>query len=217
MVKENLTKPGFSEDILGGIKAAIERGENLKEAMVTFYNSGYSKKEIENAARDYVMEKKGKEAQMKKPIVSSTISKDKIKESKASKLKSKLFSSKKDRKQKEIMEKASLTSQIPTLTDKEAKPSSEIKKPFQSDEKDSKVGEVSLGKNLLRKIVSRPASGSKGTKQIASKYSGLTKKKTFFEPVTIVLVLLLVLLIIILGAVFLFKEQLVGFFNGLFG
>ena len=38
------------EDILGGLKSALIRGETLKKAMMTFYNSGYKKNDIEEAA-----------------------------------------------------------------------------------------------------------------------------------------------------------------------
>lgn len=40
----------INEDILGGLKSATERGESLKKAMMTFYNAGYKKEEIEEAA-----------------------------------------------------------------------------------------------------------------------------------------------------------------------
>jgi len=39
------------EDILGGLKSALSRGESLKQAMRTLYNAGYKKEEIEAAAR----------------------------------------------------------------------------------------------------------------------------------------------------------------------
>ena len=38
------------EDILGGLKSALIRGETLKRAMMTLYNSGYKKNDIEEAA-----------------------------------------------------------------------------------------------------------------------------------------------------------------------
>ncbi|MFH1325171.1 MAG: hypothetical protein ABIH49_00175 [archaeon] len=41
----------MNEDILGGLKIALERGDSLEKAMLSFYNSGYKKEEIENAAR----------------------------------------------------------------------------------------------------------------------------------------------------------------------
>jgi hypothetical protein len=40
-----------NEEILGGLTSALERGEPLKRAMVTLYNSGYKKEEIEECAR----------------------------------------------------------------------------------------------------------------------------------------------------------------------
>ena len=38
-------------DILGGLKAAVQKGASLKQAMITFYNAGYLKEEIEEAAK----------------------------------------------------------------------------------------------------------------------------------------------------------------------
>jgi len=38
------------EDILGGLRLALIRGETLKKAMMTFYNAGYKKNDIEEAA-----------------------------------------------------------------------------------------------------------------------------------------------------------------------
>jgi len=48
-----------NQEILGGLKAAIERGQNLKEAMMTFYQAGYKKEEIEDAARAYIYLQRG--------------------------------------------------------------------------------------------------------------------------------------------------------------
>lgn len=39
------------EDILGGLKSALLRGYTLKDAMISFYNAGYTKEDIEDAAR----------------------------------------------------------------------------------------------------------------------------------------------------------------------
>jgi hypothetical protein len=38
-------------EILSGIRAALERGQSLRAAMMSFYNAGYAKDEIEDAAR----------------------------------------------------------------------------------------------------------------------------------------------------------------------
>jgi len=39
------------EEIIEGLKYAVAKGESLPEAMMSFYNAGYSKEEIEEAAR----------------------------------------------------------------------------------------------------------------------------------------------------------------------
>lgn len=41
----------INEGILGGLKLALSKGESLKQAMMSFYNAGYKKEEIEGAAR----------------------------------------------------------------------------------------------------------------------------------------------------------------------
>ena len=43
-----------NQEILGGLRAAVEKGESLQKAMMTFYNSGYPKKEVEQAARVFL-------------------------------------------------------------------------------------------------------------------------------------------------------------------
>jgi hypothetical protein len=41
----------MNEEIVGGIRTALERGETLKRAMMTFFNAGYKREEIEEAAK----------------------------------------------------------------------------------------------------------------------------------------------------------------------
>lgn len=38
------------DDILGGLQLALERGESLEQAMISFLNAGYPQKDIEEAA-----------------------------------------------------------------------------------------------------------------------------------------------------------------------
>ena len=40
------------QDILGGLKLALSKGQSLESAMQSFYNSGYKKEDIEEAARE---------------------------------------------------------------------------------------------------------------------------------------------------------------------
>ena len=45
-----------NEDIVGGLKLALSKGETLKSAMMTFFNSGYKKEDIEWAAKSLQFE-----------------------------------------------------------------------------------------------------------------------------------------------------------------
>jgi len=40
-----------NEEILGGLKSALNRGESLRQSMMSFYDAGYKKEDIEAAAR----------------------------------------------------------------------------------------------------------------------------------------------------------------------
>jgi len=40
-----------NQEILWGLKSALERGQSLKKAMLSFYNAGYNKNEIEESAK----------------------------------------------------------------------------------------------------------------------------------------------------------------------
>ena len=185
MTKEKVNPHHFNDDILGGIKSAIERGEELKDAMMTFYNAGYSKREIEEAARNYVMEKRQRESNLKSPTRVSNLAQTK---------------EKKQEKTKKLDKGKQQDLSLIQPTKEQSKPASASENPVK------KVLERVSGKQI------------KSPKQIVSNYGKKpVKKKHTFEPITIVLVLLLVFLILILGAVFLFKEELVTFFNNLFG
>ena len=66
----------MNEDILGGLKSGLERGEPLHKVMMSLYNAGYKKDEIEEAAHSLSsspvmesapdMEEKGNEKNSKK-------------------------------------------------------------------------------------------------------------------------------------------------------
>ena len=43
----------MDDEILEGLRQAISKGESLKDAMQSFYNAGYLKKDIEDAARRF--------------------------------------------------------------------------------------------------------------------------------------------------------------------
>jgi len=45
------------EDILGGLRTALARGQTLRQSMMSFYNAGYIKEEIEEAAKALQVER----------------------------------------------------------------------------------------------------------------------------------------------------------------
>jgi len=60
----------INEEIIGGLKSALARGESLEKAMMTFYNAGYDKTQIEEAARSLQMyERQPMTLQKQKPSV----------------------------------------------------------------------------------------------------------------------------------------------------
>ncbi|MCA9487549.1 MAG: hypothetical protein KC516_01155 [Nanoarchaeota archaeon] len=171
-----------NDDILGGLKAAVERGETLKDAMMSFYNSGYAKQEIEEAARNYLIEKS--EGEMVHNVAQSIKNSQTVSSSTSNKLDSPMKS------ESGVSETNSLVTR-PGL--KKIDPDS-MRRP----------------KPLMPLKKSTPA-------QKVSNYGADKKPKKKIDPITIILILLLVFLVLILGAVFMFKEQLINFFNGIFG
>lgn len=54
-----------NEGILEGLKVALSKGESLKQAMMSFYNAGYKKEEIEEAARALQTQRLGQPMQVR--------------------------------------------------------------------------------------------------------------------------------------------------------
>ena len=55
-----------NQEILGGLRSSVNRGESLQKVMATFYNAGYKKEEIEESARALHQE------QLQKPKIPET-------------------------------------------------------------------------------------------------------------------------------------------------
>jgi uncharacterized membrane protein len=102
-----------NQEILGGIRSAIARGSNLRDAMMSFYQAGYDKTEIEEAAKVYVELQKSPEEIVKKDENKEN-KKQSIKKiiSKEEKTNNKLEESKKEAKQKETKIKKKETPKV---------------------------------------------------------------------------------------------------------
>lgn len=167
-----------NEGILGGLKLALSKGESLKQAMMTFYNAGYKKEEIEEAAR--VLQKESTEAAIQQK-------------------------SKESLKQERIQ--------------KSSKPKKQIKAPAQ---KVSAYGEQTKIKPPLKKEISvaseKPKKEKvveKPKKAVSQKISSYEKQKPKGKLIIFLLIFSLLFLVGALIAVFLFKQELVDFFNKL--
>lgn len=72
----------MNEEIFGGIRAAVNKGETLQEAMMTFYNAGYKKDEINEAAKAFQLQRgaviKSPPIKKKKPLIGNVLSSKKV-------------------------------------------------------------------------------------------------------------------------------------------
>jgi len=63
-----------NEDILGGIEEAVENGSTLESAMMSFYNAGYLKEDIEWAAKSYQIQESARSTRWLNPFKGGTSS-----------------------------------------------------------------------------------------------------------------------------------------------
>lgn len=194
------------EDILGGLRSALARGQSIKQAMMSFYNSGYKKEEIEEAARVLYVEQTKMVSQQK-----SMLEKKEVKPS----FFKRLFGKKK------IPEEKNLEKKKETLE----KEKSEIK----GTEKEIPKKEKILEKSTIKKPVEiqRPYIGPKKVisskqdlreKPLAPQRVSNYEQKTPKPKGKFVIILLVFILLILFGglaSVFLFKEELLRFLNSL--
>jgi hypothetical protein len=190
----------INNEIFYGIKSALEKKETLKSAMISFYNAGYSKAEIEEAARAIQMEQF--EVKMNAP--------SDLKQ-KSTKTK---FSFKKTSKQKSIAGNNALKIKN-TLTSPIIKPA------VKNSILPTKTIETKplVNKTPSAPIINSKPKGENKTKQKVSEYGVSKKEDKAVKPkkdlLIFFLVLILIVLLGVLAAVFLFKDNLIALFNGL--
>jgi len=155
-----------NEEILGGLRLAISKGESLKKAMMTFFNAGYKREEIEEAARALQTQKIEKEIPQEKPMPSAK-----------SQFKKPII-------KRKPVQKISAYGEPP-----------EIKKTFPAEKK-----EIPQEKPIQKKP----------SKEISSYEKGASPKG---KIIIILLIFSLLFLVGTLIAVFLFKQEIIDFFN----
>lgn len=182
----------MNEEILGGLRNAVGRGESLNKAMMTFFNAGYKKEEIEEAAR----------FMNQNPIkVSQPIQQEKPKEN----FFTKMFS------EKNKPEKSPVPVAKPVSPQPSSQPipqaiipdvSKAPKSILQSTQPVSNYGE---NKN---NSIAQP---------VAQKVSDYGNEGIKDRVAIVILIVVLVILIGLLASVFLFKQEITNFLSGLFG
>lgn len=180
------------EDIIGGLKSALTRGFSLKDAMISFYNAGYTKEDIEEAARklQYQIEENKELKELIMQTNNKALSPGGV--SLPAEKRHAIHAPKAFAKNLGLMSSrssASISNKAPSKT---------------AENEEMPVA----GFKMLRRA---GAEEKPKNKNHASGY----KAGTGIRVITIVLVVLLVLLLGIMGAIFIFKNQIIQFFNGL--
>jgi hypothetical protein len=221
-----------NEEIMGGLISALSRGESLENAMMTFYNAGYKKEEIEDSAKE-VYNQLGPQLMGIKSSLQQTL--DEI----ASKAGVSTNKDKSDEKQGE--QSKNMQDKLVLQTSGQKKPGEAIDQTKEEDKSKQNVsGYVSTAEKIYQnpndisskieeaikglrpvnipsriEIVHKNVDGNPPTVvQNVSDYSKAGPKPVS-KALTSVLIGILILLLLALGAVFLFKDELIDLFNKL--
>jgi hypothetical protein len=223
----------LNEEIIGGLISALSRKESLEKAMLTFYNAGYEKDEIEDSAKD-VYTKLGSDAMGVKGSLQVVL--DDI-ASRAGVLKKEKPKEEEKESDKEgsILNDKLVLQPIPEKKDVEAEIPKKENKSNQvvsvygsgddysqyknSNDITSRIEEAIKGLrpvNIPSKIEivhKNEDSSSQTIVQHVSSYEDAPR--TASKAMTFVLIFILIILLGALVAVFLFKDDLIKLFNDL--
>ncbi len=207
-----------NQEILGGLKSAVERGQSLKDAMMSFYQSGYKKEEIEDAARAYLYLQKG-------------VSEVEVLKSREGVQKGEQAPKSAPAKVEPQKAAVSETVQKKPEAPKQNFPDQSIKKPEEKkffgifgkkEDNENKKAVITPEKTKVPEELTPIKEEPK--KAPVQKISGYGEEKKEVKPVnvkskaqTVTLTITLLVLVFILAMVFLFKAELVNFINSLFG
>jgi hypothetical protein len=175
-------------DIVGGLKIALSKGQSLQDAMQSFYNSGYIKEEIEEAAKALSSEEILKATQqLQSQQVSNT--------------------------PKVLLTKPAL---VPIV--KQIQPNTIVQQQIISQpkiENNLTQSKIPLPPPPAPPQPQQTTQQMRGPIQTASYYGSTENEKPKTDKVTVLLVVLLILLVGILSSVFFFKEEIIKFLNSI--
>lgn len=175
-----------NQEILGGLKIALERGYSLEKAMLTLFNSGYKREEIEEAAMDLLqsqqqaqLQQQGKPTQRPRPSLPQQPSAQKP-----------------------------MPSPQPTQAQRQMQPSQPMAYP-RSQMPEQRPPQVPVLVPILPKqpLLQRPVQKVSGYGKPKADRSG--------KMIIIILISLLIFLVGLLGAIFFYRQQLIDYLNTL--
>lgn len=175
-----------NHEILGGLRSALERGESMKRAMLTLFNAGYKREEIEEAAKVVA----SMPIEPKKEMLPSP-------SSPAEKTNSKT------KPEKNIPPTKVKTSFFGKI--KEPKPLKQIQKPIEQTQITMPVSSGTSGVQGQQPVF-QPI-------QIVSSYG---EEKPIDRAIIFVLIFLLIFLTGLLATIFIFKQELINLFSSMF-
>ncbi len=177
------------EDILGGLRTALSRGQTLRQAMMSFYNAGYIKEEIEEAAKALLAEKNQPAQTQFAPGPSAPIFQ-----------RSDFTKTSPDEKPREVLSQAAKQTQPTQQTTQKV---SAYGTPAQPAKQSVQIQPVQQPtQQTTQKISAYPP-------QVQQVQSSKPKGKT----IIFILIALLIILVIGLIAVFFFKDEILAFFE----
>lgn len=223
----------INEEIIGGLVSALSRGEPLEKAMMTFFNAGYGKGEIEESAQE-VYKQLGPQAMGIKGSLQDTINEISLqtgvkddKPSKTPNVNSNLNAPKdqiqlqnaSDKKASEINNFHKDKNKVPQNVSQYGKNNFNNNQYQNVDDITNKIVDAIKGIKGVSipsriEIVQRniDSKSSPAVVQKVSDYSG-APQKTVGKAATYILIVVLILLLGALAAVFFFKADLIKFFN----
>ena len=226
-----------NEEIVGGLISALSRKETLEKAMMTFYNAGYEKEEIEDSAKD-VYNKLGSKAMGINGSLQEALDdiankagvtkKEKPKEEESSEevsqnsdLNLKPIPEKKPETKPETITDSSIKEDISSNKQVSIYGSDDSPSNYQNpDELTKKIEEAIKGLrpvNIPSKIEIVNRSEFSKSPTVVQHVSGYAEPqiKPASKAVTYMLIFILIILLGALVAVFLFKDELIQLFNEL--
>jgi hypothetical protein len=192
-----------NEEIVGGLKNALDRGSSLQKAMMTFFNAGYGKKEIEEAAAVLLNYSPVKKETTPLVPVTKEVKPEEKKENKKTEEKKENTPPQLPNKKNEPIKENNFPKLPPQKVVQKVSQYGEEKQ-----DKEPKIPNPPWIKNA------NPSANPKTEKQIQKKEEK-TKKSSSRKGIIIALVILLVFLIGILISIFLFRAQIIDLLSSI--